>query len=109
VPAGTSVAAGQFAILAGRPPYSRTSDDLLFAAEKQRTGRAGTDGERAAFFTKPQPCLRASPLTKRYGWGIHHDEQGRIALVARGSSDYQRLSSGEDLKVVPAMRNKKAS
>ena len=106
-PAGTSVAAVQFAILAGQPPYSMTSDDLLFRTEKQRKDLAGTDAERAAFFAKPQPCLRASPLAKRYGWGIHHDEHGRIALIARGSSDYERLSSSGDLKVVPAMRNKK--
>ena len=107
-PEGTSVAAVQFAILAAQPPYSMTSDDLLFETEKQRKGLSGTDEERAAFFVKPQPCLRASPLAKRYGWGIHHDEHGRIALVARGSDDYERLSSSKSLKVVPAMRNKKA-
>ena len=85
-----------------------TSDDLLFQTEKQRKGLSGSNRERAAFFAKPQPCLRASPLAKRYGWGIHHDEQGRIALIARGSSDYERLKSAGDLKVVPAMRNRKA-
>ena len=107
-PEGTSVAAVQFAILAGQPPYTLTSDDLLFETEKQRKGLVGTDEERAAFFAKPKACLRASPLAKRYGWGIHHDEHGRIALIARSSSDYERLSSSKDLKVVPAMRNKKA-
>ena len=66
-PAGTGIAAVQFAILAGQPPYSITSDDLLFQTEKQRKGLTGTDEERAAFFAKPQPCLRASPLAKRYG------------------------------------------
>ena len=107
-PEGTGVAAVQFAILANQPPYSMTSDDLLFQTERQRKGLSGSDEERAAFFAKPQPCLRASPLAKRYGWGIHHDEQGRIALIARGSSDYERLSSSKELKIVPAMRNKKA-
>ena len=107
-PTGTSVAAVQFAILAEQPPYSMTSDDLLFETEKRRKALSGTDAERAALFAEPQPCLRASPLAKRYGWGIHHDDHGRIALVASGSSDYERLSSAKDLKVVPAMRNKKA-
>jgi hypothetical protein len=102
------IAGIQHAILAQRPPYSMTSDDLLFEAEKQRKGLAGTTEEREAFFAKPQACLRASPLAKRFGWGIHHDAEERIALVARGSEEYDRLVASEGLKIVAAMRNKRA-
>ncbi len=104
---GAGVAAVQHRILTGSPPYSMTSDDLLFETEKQRKGLSGSPEERASFFAKPQACLRASPLAKRHGWGIHHDGEGRIALVARGTADYERLASDTRLKVVPAMRNKK--
>jgi len=102
------IAAVQHAILTERPPYSLTSDDLLFETEKERKGLVGTAQERAAFFAKPQACLRASPLPKRHGWGIHHDGEGRIALVPAGSPEYERLCSAGNLKVVPAMRNKRA-
>lgn len=102
------VAAVQFAILNERPSYSITSDDLLFETETRRKGLEETVDARAAFFAKPKACLRASPLPKRHGWGIHHDEAGRIALVGAGSHEYERFASATDLSVVPAMRNKRA-
>jgi len=33
-----------------------------------------------ALLSKPHPCLRASMLPKRYGWGVHYDGNGRITL-----------------------------
>lgn len=105
-PAG-GMAGLQYEVLAQAPAYSMTSDDLLFETERRRKNLQGTAEQRAAFFAKPQPCLRASPLPKRYGWGIHHDENGRVALVARGGEEYRRLSSSPEVKVVPAMRNKR--
>ena len=108
-PASLDTIAGvQYRLLASRPPYSLTSDDLLFETEKQRKALPGTDAERDAFFAKPQACLRASPLPKRHGWGIHHDAPGRIALVARESEEYRSLASSRRLKVVAAMRSKRA-
>jgi hypothetical protein len=104
----TGVAGVQYDVLRQSPPYSITSDDLLFETEVRRKGLRGTPEERAAFVAKSQACLRASPLAKRYGWGIHHDEEGRIALAARGGTEYERLASRPELKVVPAMRNKRA-
>ncbi len=106
-PAG-GVAGVQYEVLAEAPAYSMTSDDLLFETERRRKGLQGTAEERAAFFAKPQPCLRASPLPKRYGWGIHHDEKGHIALIDSAGEQYRRLASSEEVKVVPAMRNKRA-
>lgn len=37
------------------------------------------------------PCLSASPLTKRYGWRIHNSEEGKIAIYALESKEYKRL------------------
>jgi len=40
-------------------PYEYTSDDVLFESNGRRRGIA-----REAFFSKPQPCFRASALGK---------------------------------------------
>ena len=65
---------------------------------------------RAELFAKPQACMRASSLPKRYGWGVHYDEQGRLALYGVESAEYGRFAAGEaaGVKVVAAMRNRRA-
>jgi hypothetical protein len=75
-------------------PYRYTSDEVLVAisARKNRIAPAEMEAHRAALFSKGQACLRSSPLGKRYGWGIHHDAESRVALYARESEAYQRLS-----------------
>ena len=94
-----TVAQVQHALLAGKP-YAMTSDDLLHAAHLARGG----EKDRASFFAKPQACLRASPLVKQFGWGIHHDGEGRIAMVAMESDDYARLLADPAVKKTPGMR-----
>ncbi|HEX8234237.1 MAG TPA: DUF6157 family protein [Caulobacteraceae bacterium] len=103
------VAGVQYALLRERP-YALTSDELLFEAHRRRKalGDDDLDAARAAFFAKPQACLRTSPLAKRYGWGLHHDAHGRVAIYGVESEDYRRLSADPKLKVVAAMRNKRA-
>ena len=61
-----TVAALQFELIA-KQPYQYTSDDVLFQvfAQKQDLSPSELDAARAQFFSKGQPCLRASPLTKR--------------------------------------------
>jgi len=101
-----SVANMQFAMLANNPPYTFTSDDVLFQVYADRKDL--TESERPAarkeFFSKGQPCMRASPLTKRYGWGVHADKDGRIALVACDSPEYEQWINNPDVKVVKAMK-----
>lgn len=84
-------------------PYEYTSDDVLYAANGERRGLS-----REEFFSKGQPCFRGSPLTKRYGWGVHSDDEGKIALYAVESTEYQRLARDESLKQLKAMRSKRA-
>ncbi len=87
-------------------PYEYTSDDVLFVVYAQRNNipKSQWKEARTAFFSKGQPCFRASPLTKRYGWGVHSDAGGRIALYGRETDEYKRLSGDKDLQVVKAMR-----
>ena len=98
----------QFDILR-KNPYKYTSDDVLFQvyAERNELTKSELKAAREQFFSKGQPCFRASPLTKRYGWGIHNDKNGKIALVASGTAEYKKLSKDKTLKVVKAMRSAK--
>lgn len=101
-----SVAELQYARLAGND-YAWTSDDLLFDVHCERKGIAEEDraGEREAFFSKGQPCLRTSPLAKTYGWAFHFDGEGRIALLPMGSDRVNELEAEPDVSVRTAMRS----
>ena len=61
----------------------------------------------ATFHAKGQPCMRASPLTKRYGWAAHYDANGKLALVDPASPDYAALATDPKLPQKPAMRSKR--
>lgn len=109
-PAKPTVAALQFALINERP-YEMTSDEILFAVHAARSGitDADIDEERERFFARDQACLRASPLGKRYGWGTHHDEDGRVAIYGVGTADYERLAADAALTQKTAMRSSRAA
>jgi hypothetical protein len=90
-------------------PYEFTSDDVLFHvhASKRQLKSLEFATEREQFFSKGQACFRSSPLTKRYGWGAHFDGDGRMAIYARESDEYQQFVRDKTLKLVKAMRSKK--
>ncbi|WP_217181138.1 DUF6157 family protein [Streptomyces sp. AC495_CC817] len=103
-----TIAALHYRLIAEQP-YARTSDDVIFETHALRTGVPLDDAEaREAFFSKGQPCLRSSPLGKRYGWGIHHDAEGRVALVPRESEEYALLAADPALAHTRAMRSRRA-
>lgn len=95
--------------MVSRHPYKFTSDDVLFQvyAEKNDLTESELVKARQVFFSKGQACLRASPLTKRYGWGIHHDQDGKIAMYGYGTEEYNKLVTDKNLKVVRAMKSAK--
>ena len=88
-------------------PYKYTSDDVVFHcyAVKNKIPKSDYKEAREQFFSKGQPCLRASPLTKRYGFGVHHDKDGKIALYGSETPEYKKLKSDRSLKLVKAMRS----
>ena len=98
----------QFEMIAEHP-YKFTSDDVLFQcySEKNQIAKKDMAAAREEFFSKGQPCLRASPLTKRYGYGVHHDQEGRVALFGRETEEYKTLENDKNLKVVKAMKSAK--
>lgn len=83
-------------------PYRHASDDALYETQARPKGIS-----REAFFLKGQPCLRASALTQRYGWGVHCDGEGRMALYGIETEDYRRLRVDGSLQQVKAMRTRK--
>ena len=88
-------------------PYKLTSDDVLFqvyALRKDLTDEELAEA-RKEFFSKGQACMRASPLPKRYGWGVHSDDERKIALVAMESEDYERLLQDVDIQKTKAMQS----
>jgi hypothetical protein len=88
-------------------PNIHTSDDVLFEIYAARNSIKVTDINRELFFSKGQPCLRASPLTKRYGWAIFNDSNGKVSLISLGSKEYNRLLGDTIVTKKYAMRNKR--
>lgn len=109
-PANPASIAGLEHALLMETPYGLTGEELIFGVYLRHKGicrGADLDAVRKAVFSKPHPCLRASMLPKRYGWGAHYDEEGRIALYGAETEDYGRFAVCKSLKVIPAMRNGK--
>lgn len=90
-------------------PYKYTSDDVIFSVFTAKNGiqKKNWDAEREKFFSKGQACFRCSPLTKRYGWGVHSNADGKIALYPMESEAYKKYASDNNLKQVKAMRSKR--
>ena len=90
-------------------PYKYTSDDVLFgvfAVRKEFTDAELAD-QREHFFSKGQPCFRASPLTKSYGWGVHSNAEGKIALFGAETKEYQDFLKDNNILKVKAMKSKR--
>lgn len=103
-----SVANHQFDMLLDHP-YVYTSDEVFFTvfAIRKEISAQDMDEQRELFFSKGQPCFRASPLPKRYGWGIHSNEEGKVAMYAVDSEEYQQLLADDSVKKTKAMRSKR--
>lgn len=103
-----TIAGMQYDLIAGNP-YKYTSDDILFQvyADKNDLTKAEYNDAREHFFSKGQPCFRASPLTKTYGFGIHCNHNGKVALYGMETKEYQTFLSDTNTKKVKAMRSSK--
>ncbi|WP_437918302.1 DUF6157 family protein [Sphingobacterium sp. LRF_L2] len=103
-----TIANYQYALLMSHP-YCFTSDGLIFSIHAQRKELLEKELEQARmlFFSKGQPCLRTSPLTKQYGWGIHANSEGKVKLVNSSSSEYLQLLEDPEVTKVAAMKSKR--
>lgn len=87
-----TIAEMQYALIA-KNPHRYTSDDILFQvyADKNDLTKAEYEQARAQFYSKGQACLRASPLTKNYGFGIYNNTEGKVALYGMETDEYQKF------------------
>lgn len=93
--------------LISKYPYKYTSDDIFFQvfAERNELTKAEYKQAREQFFSKGQPCFRASPLTKTFGYGVHSDSNGKVALIGMESDEYQKLLMDKNIKKIKAMKS----
>lgn len=103
-----TVAEMQYDMIANNP-YKYTSDDVFFQVFANRKDLTKDEYEQARkqFFSKGQSCFRASPLTKTYGFGVHSDNKGKIALFGMETPEYQKLLTDTNIKKVKAMKSSK--
>lgn len=103
-----TIAFMQFEMLS-KKPYVYTSDDILFQVYADRNDLTKSEYEtaRKQFFSKGQACFRASPLTKQFGFGVHADKNGKIALYGIETEAYQKFIRDPNIKKVKAMRTSK--
>lgn len=92
-------------------PYTHTQEDVQFAVHVRKCGFSAGElkARRAAlwreFFARPMACLRTSPLAKTYGWGLHFNPEGKVALVGVETAEYRRLAKDKSVTQTRAMRN----
>ena len=110
---GPTVASATFAMIAERL-YGVRSSEVIFTVWADRRSIPADQREQAwaEFYAKGQACLRASDLAKRYGWGIHADHDGRLALYGVDTPEYAALAAGSGpdgrpVTVTAAMRSKR--
>ncbi len=103
-----SIANLQFDLLKSKPSQL-TSDDILFEIFSERNDISSSEKENARkeFFSKGQACFRASPLTKRYGWAVYYNSDGKMKLLSTDSDEFKKLKNSDDVTKVKAMRNAK--
>jgi hypothetical protein len=93
-PTGTTIAATTFSLIASAPYALRSSDGIFPVWASRHDVDPASADEWATFYSRSHACLRSSDLGKRYGWGIHADADGRLAVYAVGSATYEALAAG---------------
>lgn len=103
-----TIAELQYELLA-KSPYKLTSDDVLFQVFADRNNLTNAEYKlaREQFFSKGQPCFRASPLTKTHGFGVHADSSGKLAIYGMETEQYERFRNDPRLRKIKAMRTSK--
>lgn len=106
-----TIAAQEFEMLHGHP-FVHTMSEVLSSIWVQRKGGEEMSSDEqealtAEYFSEGRACFRASPLAKRYGWGFVFDADGRVALVASDSPEYDAYAKDAALDQLAAMRSSK--
>ena len=107
-----SVAGIEYELLTERP-YTYNNEELIFEVHVRKNEIPAEDlWERRDkiwndLFKKSHPDLRSSALTKRYGWGVHYNADGKIALYGMETDEYQNFVESGIFTVLTATRAKR--
>ena len=107
-----TIAQLEYELVSSRP-YVHTQEDVQFHVHAQRTGLRPTELKRSeaklreAFFSKPMACMRTSALAKTYGWGLHFNSKGHVALLSVGTPEYEKFANDKSIKHTRAMSSKR--
>ncbi len=63
------------------------------------------DKEKERLFSKGQAYMRSSSLSKKYGWGIHFDQDSKMASYGVDSKEYYEFKNNPGIKHKKAMRS----
>lgn len=90
-------------------PYKYTQEDVQFQTYliKNQIISDQLNELREDFFKKTKACFRASPLVKKYGWGIHYNDEGKLAIFAANSEAYNQFLDSDQCTLVKGMRSKR--
>ena len=90
-------------------PYKYTQDDVQFQTYviKNEIESDQLDELREQFFSKPKACFRASPLVKKYGWGIHYNEEGKVSIYEMNSRPYHQFLHSDKTTILKGLRSKR--
>ena len=90
-------------------PYKFTQEDVQFKTYliKNQMEAENSAELREQYFSKSKACFRASPLVKNYGWGIHYNNQGKIAIYDVNSEMYNQSLKQDDITKLKGMRSKR--
>lgn len=89
--------------------YLYTQEDVQFQTYLTKNNIESNELEelRNEFFSKPKACFRASPLVEKYGWVIHYDETGKIAIYDVNSGSYHQFLEVDNITILKGMRSKR--
>jgi hypothetical protein len=108
-----SIAVLEYELISAKP-YTYTHEQVQFTVHARHKSIPAQELKArwhelwSEFFSVPHACMRTSPLPKSYGWGLHFDGEGKVALCAVESPTYQRLANDKALMQRFAMRGKRA-
>lgn len=102
--------------LLSQNPYKYAQGELIYEVHVQhkQIPQSEIDARgaeiRQELFAKNHPCLRASMLPKKHGWGVHYNKEGKIAIYPMESEAYQQFveagtGRADGPKLLFAMRN----
>ena len=107
-----TIASIEYDLISGHP-YEFPQDEVQFQTFLIKNAmETGIETEklqelREQFFAKSRACFRASPLVKQYGWGIHYNEEGKVALYGVDTEEYNRLKDSEQVTKLKGVRSKR--